>query len=101
MFIGRRLSDPGLTPEAVAGAHHISVRQLHKLFQHEELTVGRWIQRCRLEECRRELARLGAARHTVAAVARRWGFVSAAHFSRVFRAAYGVSPGEWRHEGIR
>ncbi|MFJ9520782.1 AraC family transcriptional regulator [Kitasatospora sp. NPDC101801] len=29
-------------------------------------------------------------------VARRWGFVNPAHFSRVFRAAYGVSPREWR-----
>ncbi|MEU1540899.1 AraC family transcriptional regulator [Actinacidiphila glaucinigra] len=27
---------------------------------------------------------------------RRWGFVSPAHFSRSFRAAYGLSPGEWR-----
>ncbi|MDX2852994.1 AraC family transcriptional regulator [Streptomyces sp. PA03-3a] len=28
-------------------------------------------------------------------IARRWGFVSPAHFSRSFRAAYGLSPGEW------
>ncbi|MFB8057986.1 helix-turn-helix domain-containing protein, partial [Kitasatospora purpeofusca] len=26
----------------------------------------------------------------------RWGFVSTSHFSRVFRAAYGVTPREWQ-----
>ncbi|MEU6102706.1 helix-turn-helix domain-containing protein [Streptomyces flaveolus] len=99
--IDRHLADPGLTPEAVAAAHQISVRYLHRLFQAEDTTVGRWIQRRRLEECRRELARRDAADRTVAAVARRWGFTNATHFSRVFRAAYGMSPGEWRDSALR
>jgi len=30
------------------------------------------------------------------AAARRWGFVDPTHFGRRFRAAYGLSPGEWR-----
>ncbi|MFG2307054.1 AraC family transcriptional regulator [Actinacidiphila glaucinigra] len=34
---------------------------------------------------------------TIEAIAHRWGFASAPHFSRVFKAAYGVSPREWRH----
>ena len=33
----------------------------------------------------------------MSAVAQRWGFVNPAHFSRAFRAAYGVSPREWRN----
>lgn len=68
----------------------MSVRYLHRLFEGEETTVCRLIQRRRLEECSRELARRGRATPTVAAVAHRWGFTSPAHFSRVFRAAYGV-----------
>ncbi|TQF01641.1 helix-turn-helix domain-containing protein [Kitasatospora acidiphila] len=91
----RNLGDPDLSPERIAAAHHVSVRYLHKLFRHEDATVARWIQRRRLEMCRRELAR-SAGRVTVAAVAGRWGFVSASHFSRAFRAAYGVSPSEWQ-----
>ncbi|OMI36689.1 helix-turn-helix domain-containing protein [Streptomyces sparsogenes] len=94
-FIDRHLQDPDLTPEAIARAHRISLRYLHKLFESEEATVGRWIQRRRLEECRRDLAR-HANGSTIAAVAHRWGFISAAHFSRAFRAAYGMAPSEWR-----
>ncbi|MFD7997957.1 AraC-like ligand-binding domain-containing protein [Streptomyces mirabilis] len=94
-FIDHHLSDPDLTPQAIAEAHHISLRYLHKLFKSEDVTVGRWIQRRRLEECGRDLARR-ANGSTIAAVAHRWGFTSAAHFSRVFRAAYGMSPREWR-----
>ncbi|MGK4584880.1 helix-turn-helix domain-containing protein [Kitasatospora sp. HPMI-4] len=92
----RHLGDPDLSPERIAAAHHMSVRYLHKLFRFEGVTVVRWIQRQRLDMCRRDLARPTAGRATVAAVAGRWGFVSASHFSRAFRAAYGVSPREWQ-----
>ncbi|WP_369240075.1 helix-turn-helix domain-containing protein [Streptomyces sp. R21] len=94
--IDRNLGDPALSPEAVAAAHHISVRYLHRIFESEGSTVGRLIQRRRLEECARELARPSGTAPTVSAVAQRWGFVNPAHFSRVFRASYGLSPREWR-----
>ncbi|MFE7761684.1 helix-turn-helix domain-containing protein [Streptomyces sp. NPDC057438] len=95
-FIDEHLADADLSPEVIAGAHHISVRYLHKLFRDEGTTVGRWIQRRRLEECRRDLVHGLRNRRTIASVAGRWGFLSATHFSRVFRAAYGMSPSEWR-----
>ncbi|MFG3108943.1 AraC-like ligand-binding domain-containing protein [Streptomyces tendae] len=94
--IERNLGDPDLSPESIAQAHGMSVRYLHRLFEAEQTTVCRLIQRRRLEECSRELARRGRATPTVAAVAHRWGFSSPAHFSRVFRATYGVPPREWR-----
>ncbi|MHB9849152.1 helix-turn-helix domain-containing protein [Streptomyces krungchingensis] len=96
LYINQRLADPELTPELIANAHHISVRYLHKIFEEEGLTVSRWIQRRRLEECRRELRRRAATNPTVGAIAHRWGFTSVAHFSRAFRATYGMSPSEWR-----
>lgn len=95
-YVGRHLGDPELSPERIADAHHISVRYLHRLFEGEGVTVGRLVQQLRLEACARELARRGRTAPTVSAVARRWGFVNPAHFSRAFRAAYGVSPREWR-----
>ncbi|WP_235454378.1 helix-turn-helix domain-containing protein [Streptomyces olivochromogenes] len=95
-FIELHLTDPELSPEVIARAHHISLRYLHKLFKDERTTVARWIQRRRLEECRRDLGSHARDNTTVAAVAARWGFTSATHFSRVFRTAYGMSPRQWR-----
>ncbi|MFE9773571.1 helix-turn-helix domain-containing protein [Streptomyces sp. NPDC005931] len=95
-FIDSHLADPDLSPQTIAAAHHVSVRYVHRLFQGEGITVSRLIQRRRLEACRRELARPGDAGPAVAAVAHRYGFTSPSHFSRVFRAAYGMSPREWR-----
>lgn len=97
--IDRHLADPALAPESVAAAHHISVRYLHRLFEDEGITVARLIQRRRLEECARELARGGRAALTVAAIAHRWGFADPAHFSRAFRRVHGHSPREWRRLG--
>lgn len=95
-FINRHLADPGLSAESIARAHHVSTRHVQRLFQRQGTTVGRWILRRRLEECHRELGRSGPRVPAVGEVARRWGFTSAAHFSHAFRAAYGVSPREWR-----
>ncbi|MER5978375.1 helix-turn-helix domain-containing protein [Streptomyces sp. NPDC001857] len=94
--IDGHLRDPELSPHTVASAHHISVRYLHRLFEREGVTVARLIQQRRLAECARELGRRDASAPTVSAVAQRWGFANPAHFSRVFRGAYGVSPREWR-----
>ncbi|WP_031077655.1 helix-turn-helix domain-containing protein [Streptomyces sp. NRRL WC-3742] len=95
-YIDRHLGDPDLSPERIARAHHISVRYLHRLFEGEGVTVSRLVQQLRLDACARELVRRGRTTPTVSAVAQRWGFVNPAHFSRTFRAAYGVSPREWR-----
>ncbi|MFI8186021.1 helix-turn-helix domain-containing protein [Actinacidiphila glaucinigra] len=98
--IMRNLSRPDLSPSTISEAHFMSVRYLHKLFGLEGTTVGRWIQMQRLERCRRDLLRPAAVGIGVAAVARRWGFVSPSHFSRVFRAAYGMTPREWQVHGL-
>ncbi|MFI1155045.1 helix-turn-helix domain-containing protein [Streptomyces sp. NPDC020817] len=95
--INRNLGDPDLSPDRIAQTHRISVRYLHRLFEGEGTTVGRFIRQRRLEECGRELARRDRTAPTVSAVAQRWGFVNPAHFSRAFRAAYSVSPREWRN----
>ncbi|WP_406433433.1 helix-turn-helix domain-containing protein [Streptomyces sp. NBC_01589] len=94
--INQNLGDPDLSLESIARMHRISVRYLHRLFEGEGTTVGRLIQQRRLEECGRELARRGRTAPTVSAVAQRWGFINPAHFSRAFRATYGLSPREWR-----
>jgi AraC-like DNA-binding protein len=95
-FIQQHLADPGLSPAAIAAAHHMSLRSLHQLFHDEGLTVADWIRRRRLECCRRDLADPALAARPVAAIAARWGFSSAGDFSRVFRAVHGLPPSEYR-----
>ncbi|SDJ20050.1 AraC-type DNA-binding protein [Nonomuraea maritima] len=98
-FIEEHLGDVTLDPAAVAAAHHISVRLLHRLFEAEHTTVAAWIRRRRLERCRADLADPALAHLPVSAVGARWGLPDAAHFSRLFRAAYGMPPTEYRRAG--
>lgn len=100
-FVQGHLADPELSPHSVAAAHHISVRQLHKLFQSRGTTIGSVIRQCRLARCRSCLADPALRTMTVQAIAVRWGFTDAAHFSRLFRAAYGLPPREYRRLALR
>jgi AraC-like DNA-binding protein len=95
-FIDSHLGDPELTPAAVAAAHHISLRYLHKLFEPEGHGVAGLIRQRRLERCRQDLLDPAQVDRPVAGIAARWGFSSAAHFSRVFREAYGLPPAAFR-----
>jgi AraC-like DNA-binding protein len=95
-FIHQHLGDSGLTPSAVAAAHHMSLRSLHQLFHDEGLTVAGYIRQRRLEQCRRDLTDPALASRPVAAIAATWGFTSAADFSRAFRSAHGMPPAEYR-----
>lgn len=95
-FIAGRLGDPELTPTRIAEAHHVSLRYLHRLFEADGETVSGFIRSARLERCRRDLADPRSAELTVSAIASRWGFTNAAHFSRLFSTAYGMTPGQYR-----
>ena len=95
-YIEANLSDPLLSPASVAAAHFISTRHLHNVFHESGTTVASWIRTQRLEGARRELRDPLHAGKSVSAVAARWGFLDAAHFSRTFRDAFGVSPSDWR-----
>jgi AraC-like DNA-binding protein len=99
-YIDRHLGDPTLSPQSIADAHFISVRYLHRLFEAEEVTVAGWVRARRLERCRRDLLDPALRDRPVSAIAARWGIPNAAHFSRVFRDAYGVPPIELRAIGV-
>ncbi|MGV9541476.1 helix-turn-helix domain-containing protein [Nocardia beijingensis] len=95
-YVDDHLADPGLDPARIAEAHHISVRYLHKLFEQTGMSVGQWIRQRRLEHARDALADPGRIDLAVAEVAHRCGFLDAGYFGRIFKRAYGVSPGQWR-----
>ncbi|MEM1417944.1 MAG: helix-turn-helix domain-containing protein [Myxococcota bacterium] len=93
-LIRSRLDDPSLSVEGAAAALGISRRQLDRAFAASGRSTARFLWGERLEACRRDLRAQPGAR--VSEVAFRWGFSDAAHFSRAFRRAYGVTPTAWR-----
>lgn len=97
-YIDEHLGDPDLTPGAIAAANFISTRHLHGIFKEEGVTVSSWIRSRRLEHCRRDLCDPLFMSQPVSWIATRWGFVDPSHFSRLFRATYGLAPSEFRHE---
>jgi AraC-like DNA-binding protein len=100
VFIEDRLGDPGLNVVTIAGAHHISVRYLQKLFEGEEQTVAGWIRAQRLEHCRRDLANPALAEEPVTSIAAQWGLIDASHFSRLFKSTYGIGPRDYRAKAL-
>ncbi|MGH3277866.1 MAG: helix-turn-helix domain-containing protein [Trebonia sp.] len=91
-YIDDNLSSPELSPAQIAAAHFVSVRYLHGLFSSQGTTVSTVIRTRRLERCYDVLASPGETGRSVAAIARGSGFTDAAHFSRTFRAHFGVLP---------
>jgi AraC-like DNA-binding protein len=91
-----RLTDPGLSRTTVAAAYRMSPRTLDRLFGGQPWSVSGYIRHERLEAARRDLQDPALAHRGVAALAARWCFIDAAHFSRVFRDRYGYPPSQAR-----
>lgn len=87
-----QLRDPGLCHRSVAHAHGMSPRSLDRLFADESETVTAAIRHLRLDGARRELLDPRARHLSVGAVAARWCFLDAAHFSRAYRKHFGTTP---------
>ncbi|MER6675277.1 helix-turn-helix domain-containing protein [Streptomyces sp. NPDC000983] len=94
-YLQAHLTDPDLSPARIAWVHGISVRTLYRLCEEGGISLEQWIIGRRLEGARGELAATDRVPRTIEAVARAWGFGNPAHFTRRFRRAYGVTPGEW------
>jgi AraC-like DNA-binding protein len=95
-YIALHLSEPDLTPAAVAAAMRISVRQLHLLFEPTGTSFAQHVLTRRLEECRAILESPSSRARSVTDIAYAWGFNNLASFYRAFRRRYGISPGEFR-----
>jgi len=98
--IETRLGDPSLDVASLARAAGMTERNVHKLFEDTEMTVSSHIRNRRLAMCRRDLEGTTLAARQIAEIARHWGFADASHFSKAFRATYGLSPTEFRSRAL-
>lgn len=97
--VERSLGDCELTPAVVAERVGVSTRYLHRLFSESGPSFRRWLQLRRLERARLALVDPLRAHWSIADVARHHGFRDQSHFSRTFRAQFGMTPRECRRQG--
>jgi AraC-like DNA-binding protein len=95
-FILENLRDPDLSPMAIAQANKVSLRHIYGLFQNEGETLSRWILSARLDRCRKDLENPAMNGRTLGEIAFAWGFIDNAHFSRAFKARFGITPRDCR-----
>jgi len=95
-YVIANLANEMLSPRAIAQAHGISERHLHRLFQNFGLSICRWIRQSRLDRCAAQFREREPSRRSITQVAFACGFNDAAHFSRLFRAEFGLTPTQYR-----
>jgi AraC-like DNA-binding protein len=94
-FIDENLCDPDLSVGRVAGALGFSPRYVQMVFAAMATTPLAYIRRKRLERAARALREDGAACN-ITELSFGLGFNDLSHFSRAFKALYGVGPREFR-----
>lgn len=93
-LIARHLQDPDLAPTTVADLLGISVRHLHILFETAAKSFSQTVTDERLKQSRRLMRE--TPERLIADIATSCGFESLATYYRVFNAAYGMAPGDFR-----
>jgi AraC-like DNA-binding protein len=96
-MIARHLQDPNLAPTMVADLLGVSVRHLHMLFESTARSFSQTVTDERLNQSRRLMRE--APDRLIADIAAACGFDSLATYYRVFNAAYGMAPGDFRARG--
>lgn len=94
--VEKHLVDPDLGAEEIAARAGMSLRYANSLLSQENTSLGRYIMARRLLRCRQALEDPAQRSRLVADIAYGWGFVDLAHFSRRFRAVFGMSPTDCR-----
>ncbi len=93
-YVRSHLHDPLLGPASIARSYAMSLRTLHSLFEDTDTSVAGLVRGERLDRCLEDLRRPNGG--SVTEIAFRWGFCDAAHFSRVFKRRFAVTPSEIR-----
>ncbi len=94
--IDARLADPALDAQIVAAAAGVSVRYANALLAQQDMSIMRLVHAKRLEQCQKALEDPLQTHRMISEIAYGWGFTDMTHFARRFKAAYGLSPSDWR-----
>jgi len=100
LYIEENLQDPDLSPRRIAEKLRVSPRYLRLIFADGNETASAYVLRRRVEECARQMADPASRFLSITEIAFNWGFNSAPHFARSFRAHFGVTPRDYRRRGI-
>jgi len=98
--IEAHLCEPSLRPAVAAARAGISVRYANALLSREGSSVERYVLNRRLERCREALEDTTQAYRMIGEIAFSWGFSDLSHFARRFRAAYGLTPRDYRRQAL-
>lgn len=91
-YIRRHMMDPDLGPDEVARAHGISVRYVHRIFQGQGTSFGRWVLEQRLKAARAAILADKSNTKTLQAIAFDCGFSNQSHFSTSYKDLFGETP---------
>jgi AraC-like DNA-binding protein len=97
-YIQTHLTEPDLSIERIALEMRCSKRYLHRVFEEADCSLDRYIWQARLDRCHAALGSPGAMRKSIAEIAFACGFNSSAHFCRMFKQRFGLSPSEFRRQ---
>lgn len=92
------LGDPELGPASICEAMAISKRYLHQLFSETDSSVCAWIREQRLNQSQAMLRNPHLLHMSITQVGFDCGFSDSAHFSRLFKARFGIAPSRFRAE---
>ena len=95
-----QLGDGDLTLQQISDQQHVSARYIQKLFQQAGMSFSQYLRQRRLEHCHADLASVAHRNLSISEICFRWGFNDAAHFSRSFRADYGMTPRTFRQRQL-
>lgn len=98
-YIRAHIADAGLSHGTVAAAHHMSERTRHRVFDGSGQTVTELIRCYRFDGILGDLRSPASTGDAISRIAARWGMHDMPHFTRTFRARYGMSPSEARQHG--
>lgn len=95
-YIDENLTEANLSPARIAGRFGLSPRYLRKLFAQDGDSVTKYIQRRRLEKSAGRMTNLLWKEQSITEICFDCGFNSAPHFTRAFKARFGMTPKEYR-----